>query len=106
MITKKESNGYGSNQLTDINKVAFRGQRLGHNPTADRSKLGTKRHILTDKNGVPLSSDYDIPASTHDIKAVTEMLLIIQLSHDLLYHLSQKIEEQREESSISIYSLI
>ena len=26
----------------------------GHNPV-DRSKLGTKRHILTDKNGIPLS---------------------------------------------------
>ena len=26
----------------------------GHNPT-DRSKLGTKRHILTDKKGIPLS---------------------------------------------------
>ena len=28
---------------------------VGHNPT-DRSKLGrTKRHILTDKNGIPIS---------------------------------------------------
>ena len=27
----------------------------GHNPT-DRSKLGTKRHILTDKEGIPLSA--------------------------------------------------
>jgi hypothetical protein len=27
----------------------------GHNPTTDRSKLGTKRHILTDKKGIPLS---------------------------------------------------
>ena len=27
----------------------------GNNPT-DRSKLGTKRHILTDKNGIPLST--------------------------------------------------
>jgi putative transposase len=27
----------------------------GHNPT-DRSKLGTKRHILTDKEGIPLST--------------------------------------------------
>jgi len=26
----------------------------GNNPV-DRSKLGTKRHILTDKNGIPLS---------------------------------------------------
>ena len=28
---------------------------VGSNPT-DRSKLGTKRHILTDKKGVPLSA--------------------------------------------------
>ena len=27
----------------------------GHNPT-DRGKLGTKRHILTDKKGIPLST--------------------------------------------------
>jgi len=27
----------------------------GHNPT-DRSKLGTKRHMLTDKEGIPLST--------------------------------------------------
>jgi hypothetical protein len=27
----------------------------GHNPT-DRGKLGTKRHILTDKDGIPLST--------------------------------------------------
>ena len=29
----------------------------GNNPT-DRSKLGTKRHILTDKKGIPLSASY------------------------------------------------
>ena len=31
------------------------GAMTGHNPT-DRSKLGTKRHILTDKDGIPLSA--------------------------------------------------
>jgi transposase len=44
----------------------------GNNPT-DRSKLGTKRHILTDKNGIPLSIVIT-PASTHDIKAVTNVI--------------------------------
>ena len=44
----------------------------GSNPT-DRGKLGTKRHILTDKNGIPLSAVIT-PASTHDIKAVTEVM--------------------------------
>ena len=40
------------------------------NPT-DRGKLGTKRHVLTDKNGIPLSVAIT-PANTHDIKAVTD----------------------------------
>ena len=44
----------------------------GNNPT-DRSKLGTKRHILTDKKGIPLSIVIS-SASTHDIKAVTDVI--------------------------------
>lgn len=45
----------------------------GNNPTTDRSKLGTKRHILTDKKGIPLSAVIS-PASTHDIKLVTDVV--------------------------------
>ena len=37
----------------------------GHNPT-DRSKLGTKRHILTDKDGISLSAVIT-SANTHDV---------------------------------------
>ena len=44
----------------------------GNNPT-DRSKLGTKRHILTDKEGIPLSAVIS-SASTHDIKLVTDVV--------------------------------
>ena len=44
----------------------------GNNPT-DRSKLGTKRHILTDKKGIPLSAIIS-SASTHDIKVVTDVV--------------------------------
>jgi transposase len=44
----------------------------GHNPI-DRSKLGTKRHILTDKKGIPLSVVIS-SASTHDIKLVTDVV--------------------------------
>src|SRR6478735_2863260 len=44
----------------------------GNNPT-DRSKLGTKRHVLTDKNGIPLSAVIS-SASAHDIKAVTAVI--------------------------------
>ena len=39
----------------------------------DRSKLGTKRHILTDKQGIPLSAAIS-SASTHDIKAVIDII--------------------------------
>ena len=53
-----------------IYKVAFRGAMTGNNPT-DRSKLGqAKRHILTDKKGIPLSAIIS-SANTHDIKLVT-----------------------------------
>ena len=43
----------------------------GNNPTTDRSKLGTKRHVLTDKQGIPLSAVIS-SAKTHDIKLVTD----------------------------------
>jgi hypothetical protein len=46
----------------------------GSNPTADRSKLGkAKRHILTDKNEIPLSVVIS-SASTHDVKLVTDVI--------------------------------
>ena len=44
----------------------------GSNPT-DRSKLGTKRHILTDRKGIPLSAVIS-SASTHDVKLVTDVI--------------------------------
>lgn len=55
----------------------------GSNPT-DRSKLGTKRHILTDKDGIPLSVIIS-SANTHDIKLVTDVLdnIIIKRSSSL-----------------------
>ena len=39
----------------------------GPNPT-DRSKSGTKRHVLTDQHGIPVSVVIT-PANTHDMKA-------------------------------------
>ena len=52
----------------------------GSNPT-DRSKLGTKRHILTDAKGIPLSVVIS-SANTHDIKLVTDVMdnVIVKLS--------------------------
>jgi transposase len=55
-----------------ICQVTFRGAKTGNNPT-DRSKLGTKRHILTEKKDIPLSVVIS-PASTHDIKLVTDVV--------------------------------
>jgi hypothetical protein len=45
----------------------------GSNHATDWSKLGTKRHFLTDKRGIPPSAIMT-SASTHDIKAVTEVI--------------------------------
>ena len=55
-----------------IHKVTLRGAKTGNSPV-DRSKLGTKRNILTDKNGIPLSVIIS-SASTHDINLVTEVV--------------------------------
>jgi len=45
----------------------------GNNPT-DRSKLGqAKRHVLTDKKGIPLSVVITSATSTNDVKAITKM---------------------------------
>jgi hypothetical protein len=45
---------------------------VGSNPTADRSKLGTKRHSLTDKDGMSLSAIIT-SANTHDVNAITDV---------------------------------
>ena len=44
----------------------------GHNPT-DRSKLGSKRHILTDKDGIPLSVIIT-SANTHDVTVAIDIV--------------------------------
>jgi putative transposase len=44
----------------------------GHNPT-DRSKLGSKRHILTDKEGITLST-FITSANTHDVTVATNTI--------------------------------
>jgi hypothetical protein len=46
----------------------------GSNLPTDRSKIGTKRHILTDENGIPLSVVISA-ASTHDIKLITHVMV-------------------------------
>ncbi len=54
-------------------KSPLGGAVTGCNPT-DRSKMGrTKRHVLTDKKGIPLSVVIS-SANTHDIKLVTDVV--------------------------------
>jgi len=62
----------------------------GNNPT-DRSKLGqAKRHILTDKKGIPLSAIIT-SANEHDIKAVTVAIYnaVIELPAAVITFLSK-----------------
>jgi len=49
-------------------KAPLRGEGTGHNPT-DHGKSGTKRSLLTDRNGIPLSITMD-GANRHDKKLV------------------------------------
>ena len=59
----------------------------GHNPT-DRSKLDSKRHILTDKNGIPLST-FITSANTYDVTVATNIIdniVIKQPSHNKSKH--------------------
>jgi putative transposase len=44
-----------------------RGEKTGKNPT-DRGKLGTKRHIVVDRNGIPLSAVLS-GANDHDSRS-------------------------------------
>ena len=65
----------------------------GNNPTTDRSKLGTKRHILTDKQGIPLSAVIS-SAKTHDIKLVTDVVDNVWLSGDDDHHPNTEMGEE------------
>ena len=56
----------------ELGQGASRGDKTGPNPT-DRAKLGTKRHILTDQRGTPLSAVIT-GANTHDMKATFDTL--------------------------------
>ena len=76
MITKKGIRWIWQQSLDSISiksPLGGRDMTVGSSPV-DRSKLGqAKRHILTDKKGIPLSAVIT-SASTHDIKAVTDVL--------------------------------
>ena len=69
-----------------LGQGSSRGERTGHNPT-DRSKLGTKRHVLTDQRGTPLSAVIT-GANTHDMKAALETLdgVVVERARPWPYH--------------------
>jgi hypothetical protein len=74
----------------------------GSNPATDRGKLGTKRHILTDKKGIPLSVVVS-SASSHDIKLVTDVVdntVIRRPESSLISALTHKI--RRRQHSICV----
>src|SRR3954464_1213129 len=76
-----------------IYKVAFRGAMTGNNPT-DRSKLGTKRHILTDRKGIPLSAVIS-SAKTNDIKLVTDVVDNVVIRRPSSKYRNRKIRRQQ-----------
>lgn len=53
-------------------KAPLARESVGHNPT-DRGKMGTKRSVLTDERGLPLSVVLS-GANTHDIKPLEATL--------------------------------
>lgn len=64
-------NGNGNHQTVFLKLL--QGDLTGPNPTTDRGKPGTKRHVLAYKKGIPLSVVITA-ANTHDMKAATETL--------------------------------
>jgi IS5 family transposase len=69
------------------------GGMTGHNPS-DRIKLGAKRHILTDKKGIPLSVAIS-SASTHDIKLVTSVVDNAFIKRSPSYKTKKTVRERR-----------
>ena len=63
----------------------------GPNPT-DRGKLGTKRHVLTDGQGIPLSVVITA-ANTHDMKAAINTLdnIVIKRPSSKIYRKKQNL---------------
>ena len=67
----------------------------GSNPT-DRSKQGTKRHILTDKQGIPLSAVIS-SANTHDIKLVADVIDNVVISRPSFKYRNRRIKIKRQQ---------
>ena len=97
MILKRVSNGYDGNPLIAYIKSPLGGGDMTDNNPMIEAKLGqAKRHILTDKKGIPLSTIIT-SANTHDIKAVTVAIDNAVLNYDLLLNLLITEKKQGEQ---------
>ena len=74
----------------------------GYNPT-DRSKLGTKRHILTDKDGIPLSAILT-SANTHDVTVAIDTVDSIVLKRSS-YKLNHRKKQNLRSNALQILLL-
>ena len=72
-----------------MTKAPLGGEATGPNPT-DRGKSGTKRSLMTDGNGIPLSITVD-GANRHDKKLVKETLEAIVIERPSLGEVKQNI---------------
>ena len=70
----------------------------GHNPT-DRSKLGSKRHVLVDKDGIPLST-FITSANTHDITVATNTVdnIVIKRPSSTSYKSKYKQKKKKKQN--------
>jgi hypothetical protein len=74
--------------------------KTGHNPTA-RSKLGSKRHVLRDKDGVPLSTVIT-STNTHDISVASDIVDNIVINRPSLSSSSSKPKyNQKKQNPVS-----
>ncbi len=72
----------------------------GNNPV-DRSKLGTKRHILTDKDGIPLSVVIS-SANIHDIKLVTNVIDNVVVKRPAFSLTKHRLDRKRKQQHLCI----
>jgi Transposase DDE domain len=68
----------------------------GNNPTTDRSKLGSKRHILIDKDGIPLSTIITSANTHNDITVAIDTIdsIVIKRSSSTLSKQKHKQKKQ------------
>jgi transposase len=74
---------------------------MTRNNPIDRSKLGTKRHILTDRKGIPLSAVVS-SAKTHDIKLVTDVVDNVVIRRPSFKYRNRRIRIRRQQQHLCL----